>query len=387
MIFFAFCFLATRFTKINSFSSVMHQKSMPNTRLYESSPNNNVDMFGGATKETATESSTVATAGPTNSILQARSKLKDDAARLRQEAAELEVAMREEARTKGVPEEMINKLIPLRNPRPSTPPDSAVPQSTTSLTPENLAKMPSMEISTTASNMEPQSILSSTLLPQLGELKTGDPVQFSRQLKYLVGKRVISKWNTADIGNRPSFQANNYQFKSRADIDPKQLKLDDVGYDYQKVLVTAVIVATVLGFSSSYIGGQIGFIFGYLSALIPVTLLGVGSIAPALIGDVINRVNFIFDSQACDQFVAFHAGRFLVGYALGLPISRFEKSAGGVSNIVDFYQLKPQIDAEDTKKLFAKSKYTQLDIAPYSIICLAGIDTKDLIIILFSYTF
>ncbi len=43
-----------------------------------------------------------------------RSYYKDEAARLRQEAAELELALREEAREKGLPEEVINKLIPIR---------------------------------------------------------------------------------------------------------------------------------------------------------------------------------------------------------------------------------------------------------------------------------
>jgi len=43
-----------------------------------------------------------------------RSFYKDEAARLRQEAAELELALREEAREKGLPEEVINKLLPIR---------------------------------------------------------------------------------------------------------------------------------------------------------------------------------------------------------------------------------------------------------------------------------
>ena len=43
-------------------------------------------------------------------------RFKDEAAKLRQEAAEIELALREEARAKGVPEEMINKLIPMRAP-------------------------------------------------------------------------------------------------------------------------------------------------------------------------------------------------------------------------------------------------------------------------------
>jgi hypothetical protein len=46
-------------------------------------------------------------------------RFKEEAAKLRQEASEIEIALREEARVKGVPEEMINKLIPITIPRPT----------------------------------------------------------------------------------------------------------------------------------------------------------------------------------------------------------------------------------------------------------------------------
>jgi hypothetical protein len=44
---------------------------------------------------------------------QAADRLLTEAQRLRKEAAELEVALREEARAKGLPEEIINKLVPI----------------------------------------------------------------------------------------------------------------------------------------------------------------------------------------------------------------------------------------------------------------------------------
>jgi len=44
---------------------------------------------------------------------QAADRLLTEAQKLRKEAAELEVALREEARAKGLPEEIINKLVPI----------------------------------------------------------------------------------------------------------------------------------------------------------------------------------------------------------------------------------------------------------------------------------
>ena len=69
------------------------------------------DLFGGnpSTAGIAVQSPT-----PVKSVIQVE-KYKDEAQRLRKEAAEMEVSLREEARAKGLTEEMINKLIPLRS--------------------------------------------------------------------------------------------------------------------------------------------------------------------------------------------------------------------------------------------------------------------------------
>jgi hypothetical protein len=254
---------------------------------------------------------------------------------------------------------MINKLIPIRSKTQSSVLPSSSPSSTdvkVSDTTESIKKLSRTEI-----------------LNSLNYLSIGNPVKFSRQLNSLSAKKLLQVWNAIDLG-KPSFQVNSLQLKSKTNIDPKDLKLDDVGYDYQKLLVTVVITATVLAFGSSFIGGQIGFILGYLSALLPVTLLGIGSITPALIGDILNRLTFLLDESAKDRYIQFHAGRFLVGYALGLPISKF--SMGSPSNTVDFFQLKlvENTNNNDPKAngFFSKSKYSQIDIAPYSVLCLAG---------------
>ena len=72
----------------------------------------NSDMFGGSSNSNSNSNSNVFGGSSTKSA----DRFKDEAAKLRQEAAEMEVALREEARAKGVPEEMINKLIPIRAP-------------------------------------------------------------------------------------------------------------------------------------------------------------------------------------------------------------------------------------------------------------------------------
>jgi hypothetical protein len=45
------------------------------------------------------------------------------------------------------------------------------------------------------------------------------------------------------------------------------LRFDDVGYDYKQVFFGGLLFAAVFGLSSSFVGGQLGFLLGYASAL------------------------------------------------------------------------------------------------------------------------
>jgi len=114
-------------------------------------------------------------------------RFKDEAAKLIQEAAEIELSLREEARAKGVPEEMINKLIPMRAPTPLTA-SKALPNLK-----ENHRNLTAKEIRY-----------------NLGYLNTGDAIRMTSELERIKSKHVISKWNSKDLEN-PRFVVNNYQ--------------------------------------------------------------------------------------------------------------------------------------------------------------------------------
>lgn len=278
----------------------------------------------------------------------------------------MEIAMREEARQKGLPEEVINKLIPMR---PQTPVKAPVATAADGNTPA-VAVEPEVE--------EPKKRFSrEDVLGKIGFLSIGNPIQFTNEMNELSARRYTKVWNSHDFGARPNFQLNSYQLTSKTGIDPKDLQLDGVGYNYQNVLVIAVIIGTVCGLASSYIGGQIGFILGYLSALIPVTLVAIGSVAPALIGDLLNRSKFLIDEEARNRYAKFNAGRFLVGYTLGLPVSLFYP--GGPSSTVEFFQLRAPVlnkaagaGGDEARDFYSKKRFKQQDVAPFSIVCLAG---------------
>jgi hypothetical protein len=274
-------------------------------------------------------------------------RFKDEAAKLRQEAAEIELALREEARAKGVPEEMINKLIPMRAPTLQTT-SKTLPNLK-----ENYTELTAKEIRS-----------------NLGYLNAGDAVRMTSELERIKSNYVISKWNSKNLENS-RFIVSNYQLKAKTNIEPVNLKLDDVGFAYQNVLIVVVAIGTLSGLSANAVGGELGFLLGYASALFPVVLVGIGSIAPGLIGEALYRFKLVTNEESRKRHVRMNAGKFLAGYICGLPVAKF--SQGKPSNTAEFFQLRPSgISEVEVKQMFSKNTFNQSDIARSSIVCLAG---------------
>lgn len=285
-------------------------------------------------------------------------KMKDEAAKLRQEAAELEIAMREEAREKGLSQEVIDKLLPIRNQAPSKS------TTTTSV---------STSVGSGAVLQKPVQTLSiSEVRNKLGYLNTGDAIRITSELDRLKSRGTISLWNCKDV-SKANYAANSLQLTSKTGIEPVNLRLDAVGFEYQKVFIAALAIATICGLGSTFIGGQVGFLLGYASALFPILLVGVGSIAPQLIGDALNKFKYATNAEDKAKYIRGNAAKFLVGYIMGLPMASFTQ--GGDSNRVEFFQLRPSAaNLKDGKERpsMRVSKFKQTDIAPISVTCVAG---------------
>ena len=315
----------------------------------------NSDMFGSTSRDTPKISETSATTPGsfTNSFKDMNSgadHFKTQAEKLRQEAAEMELALREEARAKGLPQKVIDKLIPMQ---------SKSKAKSAKGTEGTVMEKPFVALPV------------ADVRKKLGYLNTGDAVRFTSELNRLRGKGVVNLWGKSGEFGRESFAINNYQLQSRTKIEPADLRLDDVGFEYQKVFFIALGIASVLALASNAVGGQLGFILGYLSALFPVGLVGIGSIAPQLIGAVLNRFEYATNEESKERYVAMNAGKFLVGYLCGLPVANFK--TGGPSNEVDFFQLRPSGSSEkDDSNLFQKRSFKQVDIARASVMCVSG---------------
>lgn len=340
---------------------------------------NNADMFGaGGSDSSVKEAAPVAPmaaatandgAGKGQKLTPREQKAMDAADALRREAEEMELALREEARSKGMPEEVINKLVPIR-PQTKTKAAQKIEEKVTGVA----APKPVLSRSDVVEEVAEASVPSAEIRSKLGYLNTGDAVRITSELDRLKGKGTLRLWNSHEkalTGAR--FSVNNMQLKEKAKIEPQQLKLDDVGYDYQKTFLVSLAVASTFGIASSLIPedfGPMGFLMGYASALFPILIVGVGSIAPGLIGDVLQKFKLSTDSEAKERFIDATAGKFLVGYIMGLPVSRF--ASNGPSNSVEFFQLRPSGNEENDRKMFSENKFKQADIARSSAVCLAS---------------
>jgi hypothetical protein len=70
---------------------------------------------------------------------------------------------------------------------------------------------------------------------------------------------------------------------------------------------------------------------------LPILLVGVGSIAPALVGEILNRIKYAVDEEAKKRFIVLNAGKFLTGYILGFLKKKKKKKF--IINLLIIYLL------------------------------------------------
>lgn len=96
-------------------------------------------------------------------------------------------------------------------------------------------------------------------------------------------------------------------------------------------------------------------------------------VAPGLLGDAINTFKYSTNSDEKDKYIRSNAAKFLAGYVLGLPVSKF--STFGLSNTVEFFQIRPSAGGSrsvEERRSLAENKFKQADIASSSIVSISG---------------
>ena len=135
--------------------------------------------------------------------------------------------------------------------------------------------------------------------------------------------------------------------------------------DFQDLTIAVVLGSTAAGIASlALLPENIGATVTYLFALIPVGFIGVGSVAPGLIAEVIQGSRQESDDEITrkERICRHEAGHFLCGYLCGLPVKSYEINAETGAACVEFH-----MDGSE-----AGGKLSEDDLAALSVVAMSG---------------
>jgi len=139
----------------------------------------------------------------------------------------------------------------------------------------------------------------------------------------------LTRWNSASLKSRPVNQGElKRQLKTDKNLDELLGLIGEVqDADLKQLTVVAFALSAVIGVGGSVIGGETGgavYWVTYLGAGIPLALIGVGSVAPGIIGGTIADVKWKLDpTNNKERRVRHEAAHMLCGYMCGLPLAGY----------------------------------------------------------------
>lgn len=106
------------------------------------------------------------------------------------------------------------------------------------------------------------------------------------------------------------------------------------------------LLASFIGVFGSYLPGDWGFFVPYLSGLLVLGAIGIGSTNPGALAVVIDKFSQVFPDYR-DRVVSHEAAHFLLGYLLGIPLAGYDTSLG--KQHTEFAECKLQARLEQRK--------------------------------------
>ena len=199
------------------------------------------------------------------------------------------------------------------------------------------------------------------------DFEEGDAVSQTMTLNKGVESGDLKLWKSINLRTFP-VSLGMLEQRTAGKITGKSLGVtaEDVNLDDFKYATLGVTgVSTVLAILSlAVLPENIGAMFCYFFAIIPIIFLGIGSSAPGIIAGAIASARGKADSreEQMDRICSHEAGHFLAGYCCGLPIKGYTVLDSGIP-CVEFH---PSSEG-DTGREFAAD-----EIAALSVVAMSG---------------
>lgn len=280
---------------------------------------------------------------------EATKKLLAQAAKIRAEAEEMEIAYRKE--------QGLEDFVPT-GAKVSSVGDASGPA--VAVDPSNAVAL-AAAVAGSAVKSTPES--RAALVAQLEDLPSGSK-QVIEKMRELKTGGLAPRWESFDFGTR--YPISQGQLKMQTGLDGKSLAADGGDMDDLKYALGAVCLfsfAAAVG-SGAAIGGNVGASFTYFFALLPIVFLAIGSTAPGIITAVINNVRRKSQDDFEERRVRHEASHFLSGYLCGLPIKSYR--ADGGTTLVEFY------DSAEGDMAGRALKFTADEVDMVSIVAMSG---------------
>ena len=183
----------------------------------------------------------------------------------------------------------------------------------------------------------------------------------------------LKMWNSLELSPR-SVSKNELKREVKTEMELDELMgLSPVDPDLKGLTYGAFAASAVLGVAGTAIGGETGgavYWLTYFGASIPLVLVGVGSVAPGIIGDVVNTLKWKFDStNTKERRVRHEAAHMMCGYMCGLPIYGYQVEP---EPLCEFYE-REDGNMADVEKWKRARGFNKEEIARLAFVSCSGL--------------